>query len=368
MAGTEGEVEGSGVRLESQEEIEDIPQHGIGARLQQRRLGVPGSNFTPEDTIRRIRLGAEDNPDLIDSRSIVSRSGRKRSDTLKPDTMKVFKFDGTDYEIWSKAMGFYLDGAGLWEVVTGSDRRPEDPDELEDWRLANTKACNVLFSALTRDQQKNVVNCDLAAEMWTTLSQIYARKSMINQAYLIQEYEDYHMKRGVTMMKYINDIRGLIGKLRGVGVVYPDKSIVLKVLRGLSEEYAVDRKILFKQENLTFEDVCGCLLSEEMMSNNSKKTRTPGPALANVSKGYNHPSEVGKVPRVKTCYICRQEGHLSPDCPHKSGVQGEKVYICFNCGQKGHKIADCPKEKPPLKSSKPGGSNLAVAEEKKPVK
>jgi len=79
--------------------------------------------------------------------------------------------------------------------------------------------------------------------MWTTLSQIYARKSMINQAYLIQEYEDYHMKRGATMMKYINDIRGLIGKLRGVGVVYPDKSIVLKVLRGLSEEYDVDRKI-----------------------------------------------------------------------------------------------------------------------------
>jgi hypothetical protein len=60
MAGTEGETQGRGVRLESQEEIEAIPQHGIGARLQQRRLGVPGSNFTPQDTIRRITLGAED--------------------------------------------------------------------------------------------------------------------------------------------------------------------------------------------------------------------------------------------------------------------------------------------------------------------
>ena len=331
-------------------------------------MGVPGSNFTQEEQIRRARFGGEENPDLVDNRSIVSRSGRKRSETLKPDTMKVFKFDGTDYEIWSKAMGFYLDGAGLWEVVTGSDKRPDDPDELEDWRLANTKACNVLFSALTRDQQKNVVNCDLAAEMWTTLGQIYARKSLINQAHLIQEYEDYHMKKGVSMMKYINDIRSLLGKLRGIGVVYPEKSIVLKVLRGLSEEYAVDRKILYKQENLTFEGICGSLISEEMMISNVRRGRAPGPALANVSKGYKPPSGVGKVPRVKTCYICRQEGHLSPDCPHKSDVQGEKVYICFNCGQKGHKIADCPKEKVAQKTGKPGGSNLAVGEEKKPVK
>jgi gag-polypeptide of LTR copia-type/Zinc knuckle len=340
-------------------------QDGIGAALgpATRRSGM---RTQPPSHVggRSPDLGFVDR-DLIEERSVASKTGRKRSDTLKPDTMKVFKFDGTDYEIWSKAMGFYLDGAGLWEVVSGDDIRPEDPEELEEWRLVNTKACNVIFSALTRDQQKNVVNCDLAAEMWKTLSQIYARKSMINQAHLIQEYEDYHMKKGVTMMKYIGDIRSFIGKLRGLGVVYPEKSVVLKVLRGLSEEYSVDRKILFNQENLTFEDVCGRLLSEALMSTNNKgssgqgSSRNPYPAMANVGQGAD------VKPRGKVCYICKKKGHITKECPHYSGKPGEKTYICFACGQKGHKSTECPKNGgEDKKKSEPGRSNLAVAEEK----
>jgi hypothetical protein len=359
LASSEGE--------EQREELEELnSQHGIGAPS-----GLPpagrGWRIRPplEEGGRRLvtRSGGE-NPDLIDGRSIISRAGRKRSENLKPETMKVFKFDGTDYEIWSKAMGFYLDGAGLWEVVTGVDPLPQDPEEQEEWRLVNTKACNVLFSALTRDQQKNVVNCDLAEEMWRTLGEIYARKSMINQAHLIQEYEDYHMRRGTTMQKYISEIRSLLGKLRGVGVVYPEKSIVLKVLRGLSEEFAVDRKILFKQQNLTFEGVCGELLSEAMMSNNLKgrsgqgSSSNPYPALANVGQG----SERKK--KASRCYICKKEDHMSWDCPHKSATPGEKVWMCYICNEKGHKSPDCPSNKVG-KKPKPGGSNLAVGKEDK---
>ena len=72
------------------------------------------------------------------------------------------------------------------------------------------------------------------------------------------------MKKGVSMQRYIGDIRSFVGKLRGLGVEYPEKSIVLKVLRGLSDEYAVDRKILFNQPDLSFEEVCGRLLSEAL--------------------------------------------------------------------------------------------------------
>ena len=360
-------------------DIDAEVQHGIGAEEPPFSVKVSPQN---RETIgggreKRARTGLED-PDLLEVRSVGSRTGRKRSDTLKPDTMKVFKFDGTDYEIWSKAMGFYLDGAGLWEVVTGEDGRPDEPEELEEWRLVNTKACNVIFSALTRDQQKNVVNCDLAADMWKTLSQIYARKSMINQAHLIQEYEDYHMRRGITMQKYISEIRSFVGKLRGVGVVYPEKSIVLKVLRGLSEEYAVDRKIMFNQENLTFEEVCGRLLSEALMSSTvrgkSGQGSSSSPALANASFGKSRSPQPGQSSKAKEkrCFICRVEGHISTDCPHRSSVPGEKVFICYTCKQPGHKSPDCPKKKGglsaraagklPAGSGKPGGSNLAEAD------
>ena len=340
-------------------------QHGIGAGSSPAPVKVspPLSRPLGRGRVKRARMGSleEEDNDSTEARSTASRAGRKRSENLKPDTLKVFKFDGTDYQIWSKAMQLYLDGAGLWEVVSGEDVRPDDPEDLEDWRLANTKACNVLFSSLTREQQKNVVNCDLATEMWKTLREIYARKSMVNQARLIQEYEDYHMQRGVSMQKYIADIQSYIGKLRAIGVDYPDKTIVLKVLRGLSEEYSVDRKILFNQDNLTFEEVCSRLQSEALMSEKVKgragqgSSQNPHPhPMANTSQGSygyrsqpqgSQPSGSGgsgfKGAPSTRCFICRDSGHLSLDCPYKS-ASGEKVYICYLCKQSGHVAAKCP--------------------------
>jgi hypothetical protein len=365
MAGSEG----------GEEDLEEVGSEGTNS---QHGIGATGSEPVPAGSGWRIRAPLKEgggrlvthrsrgeNPDLVDGRSIISRAVRKRSENLKPETLKVFKFDGTDYEIWSKAMGFYLESAGLWEVVNGSDPEPEDPEELEEWRLVNNKACNVLFSALSREQQKNVVNCDLAEEMWKTLGQIFARKSKINQAHLIQQYEDYHMKKGVSMQKYLSDIRSLIGKLRGIGVTYHDSSIALKVLRGLSDEYAVDRKILFSQEDLTFEDICGKLLSEALMNTSQRgragqgSSSTHTPALANVGQAKER-----KQKKV-VCYICRGEDHITWDCPHKAdNPPGERVIICFICKQKGHKSPECPQN--PMraqKKPKSGKGNLAEAAE-----
>jgi hypothetical protein len=346
-------------------------QHGIGAGIQPTPDMAARDPGIWEDTRSlEARSGSGEDPSLHEERSEVSRAGKRRSEPLKHDTLKVFKFDGTDYEIWSKAMGFYLEGAGLWDMVIGDDRRPDDPEEYMEWRVVNTKACNVIFSALTREQQKNVVNCDLAADMWRTLGEIYARKSMVNQAHLIQEYEDYRMRRGTSMMKYIADIRSFIGKLRGIGVDYPEKSVVLKLLRGLSDEYVMDRKILFNTPNLGFEEACNRLLSEAMMINHNARgaggsTSSKGPVMANAAESFNNE---GRFKQERKCFICRQGGHLSAACPHKAKPGEAKVYICYSCGSKEHKIADCPTRstgaaKGGSKGGKAARSNLAEGKE-----
>jgi hypothetical protein len=339
-----------------------VSQHGIGASQREApRLLVPQTR-RHEDT---SSLGGRSDhfSDPMEERSTISKSGRKRVEGTKSDSVKVFKFDGTDYEIWAKAMGFYLEVAGVWDVVVGLDPRPDDPEEFVEWKVLNTKACNIIFNALTRDQQKNVVICEEAAEMWRTLSEIYARKSMVNQAHLIQEYEDFHMKRGVTMQRYISELKSYVGRLRGIGVVYPEKSIVLKLLRGLSEEYAVDRKILYNTENLGFEDVCGRLLSEAVMVGQHKKFGgNVGPALANTTMGSN--KSFG--PEKRRCYVCGEAGHISPKCPLKQSVGGSaKVYKCYSCGELSHKIADCPKHKEELvRGSKKSGGKANLVEGK----
>lgn len=50
----------------------------------------------------------------------------------------------------------------------------------------------------------------------------------------------------------------------------------------------------------------------------------------------------------KECFICRQTGHLSQDCPQNA--QNELVNIakiCYRCGRIDHSLKDC--KKPPAK-------------------
>ena len=136
---------------------------------------------------------------------------------------------------------------------------------------------------------------------------------------------------------------------------YLEKSIVLKVLRGLSDEYAVDRKILFNQPDLSFEEVCGRLLSEALMGSSQRGNRAgqgssqnPYPAMANPSFGGGSAQPQSRQSKLyNLCFICKEEGHISTECKHRSAVPGEKVFICYICKKPGHMSPDCPKNKGP---------------------
>lgn len=50
----------------------------------------------------------------------------------------------------------------------------------------------------------------------------------------------------------------------------------------------------------------------------------------------------------KKCFICRQVGHLTRDCPDGgSGKSDRKASVtCFDCGEKGHYANECSVRRP----------------------
>ena len=158
------------------------------------------------------------------------------------------------------------------------------------------------------------------------------------QGQLLEEYESYRMGRGVSMEKYIMGVKRMQEKLRGVGLTLDDEMKVIKLLRGLNETYAMDRKILMNVPGLSFEEACGRLLSEAQMG---KVTEGKVP-VANLSVVSGEPAWKARVKR--RCYNCNSESHLSNSCPEVRKVSTIRKLTCFVCGSEKHRAFECPKK------------------------
>ena len=263
-------------------------------------------------------------------------------------------------------MRYYLRLAGLLDVVIGESPRPivdeeglvwlgpdrkvlGDEGDVREWDSLNTSACSVLFNSLTRDQQHFVEDCEEAHQIWIILRDIYMRSTVINKSHVIEEYEAYHMKKGVSMQTYISGLKSLLSRLKGLSVDIPEELKVIKLLKGLREDYEMDRKILKNKEGLSFEENA---LGENALANAATSQTSS-------SKRGGYKKDGTRLP--KTCFICGGEGHLALQCPRKK-EGGERSYLCYVCGSDKHKAYACPKraaaggQPPPKAGATDGGS------------
>ena len=310
-------------------------QHGIGA-------GSSSLNGM-EDCFEADDLGAQ----IYAREDFIHRRG------VRPDSVKVLKFDGTDFNIWKHSMTIYLNIADLIDVVTGDYVKPvNNTEELRKWNRLNYQAIGVLIGALSREQHQLVTHCDTASQIWSTLEETYMRRSTAHKGQLLEEYESYRMGRGVSMEKYIMDVKRMQEKLRGVGLTLDDEMKVIKLLRGLNETYAMDRKILMNVPGLNFEEACGRLLSEAQMG---KVTEGKVP-VANLSVVSGETAWKARVKR--RCYNCNSESHLSSSCPEVRKVPTVRKLTCFVCGSEKHRAFECPKK---FRRSTAGAANVSQA-------
>jgi hypothetical protein len=253
---------------------------------------------------------------------------------VRPDSVKVVKFTGKNFILWKQSLEVYLKIADLFDFVTGTSVKPlEGTIARRQWEQMNNQAMAVLIGALTEEQHWLVTQCKSAAEMWTTLERTYMRRSAANKGQLIEEYESYSMGRGVSLDTYIRELKNKQEKLRGVGIVSDEEMKVLKLLRGLSEEYDMDRKIIENTPDISFEEACSKLLNEADIRRKRVGTKAP---MANAADGRPRP--------VRRCFNCNSESHLSTSCPEvrKVGTSFGKL-TCFVCGSEKHRASGCPK-------------------------
>ena len=325
-------------------------QHGIGA-------GTPRSQTGRSDHFEHV--------------SQFSFGGRRAVvQPFRPPSLNLSSFHGKNFALWKKDVIFITSLGGHWDVLSGKFMKPRrdqrghillGPDfttygteeDVEAWEELQRQACAMIYNVLGAEQRQQVSKAKTAPELWLILENTYMRKSQANMAHVMRGYNDCKMGKGQSMGSYITAYQSCVDRCREVGIEISEKQLVLNLLNGLREDYQIDRKIMSRGGELTFNDAVGELLSEALIVEGKKGGSDS--AISNLAEGSGSggrgkrggkgsgrgPGGAGRTSN-RICYTCGEKGHFSTTCPKRPGGLGNTKAVCFVCNGEGHRAATCP--------------------------
>ena len=119
------------------DDFENLQNENIGEELQQtvrrlagqvRALQESLAEREERDAARRRRPAHNEDDGEDDSENNGTRNTRHG---IRADSLKIFKFDGTDFHLWEFSMSRYLKILKLWQYVIGEAPKPEEGEALE---------------------------------------------------------------------------------------------------------------------------------------------------------------------------------------------------------------------------------------------
>ncbi|KAG9447556.1 hypothetical protein H6P81_013684 [Aristolochia fimbriata] len=204
--------------------------------------------------------------------------------------------DGTNFPYWKTRKKVFikaLDEKAWKSVLTGWTPptiinvagnitiKPE-----VDWTVAedktlnqNAKALNVIFYGVDQERFKLISTCESAKDAWEVLSTTYegtAEVRLSKLQLLNHKFENLQMEEDETIAEYDARIRDIANEIFTLGRKIPEAEQVQKVLRSLTEKFAV--KVAAIEEckdldTLKYDDLMGSLRSYEMNIDAKKKRK-----------------------------------------------------------------------------------------------
>lgn len=157
------------------------------------------------------------------------------------DERGVFKFDGTDYEVWRSKMWVLLDSKDLGFVVGTKARTKrsknaagdgEEESEEASKELCEKKAKSLLLLALDRKIVRLVLNCNSAKKIWDKLHSIYAQRSEIDQLVLLKRFYGLKMDNRESISEYIARAESIKMQLDDAKCTLDEAMMVGKIVEG----------------------------------------------------------------------------------------------------------------------------------------
>uniref|UniRef100_A0AAV1TJH6 DUF4219 domain-containing protein n=1 Tax=Peronospora matthiolae TaxID=2874970 RepID=A0AAV1TJH6_9STRA len=110
---------------------------------------------------------------------------------MDASSLRISKFDGTNFHAWKFKMQMVLEERDLWEVVSGESR----------------KAMAVICLAMEDSQLPLVRSASGACDAWSRLEDHFEKKSLANKLFLRRRFFTTMMEEGDDVLEHINKLK-----------------------------------------------------------------------------------------------------------------------------------------------------------------
>ncbi|KAB0797085.1 hypothetical protein PPYR_08079 [Photinus pyralis] len=191
---------------------------------------------------------------------------------MESDRVNIEKLEGgSNWLTWKFQMRQVLEASELFDVVDGTDSPPSIRDEnyrtdIVAWKKNDAKARRAISTACKKQPLLQIMNCDTANSMWTTLKSTYEQTSKSNVLFLQQKYYSFTKEPGDDIATCISKLMEIVQQLKDQKENISDTMVMTKILMALPAEYNHFHSAWesTSAENQTMSNLRARLMAEEL--------------------------------------------------------------------------------------------------------
>ena len=169
--------------------------------------------------------------------------------------------DGSNYALWAFVLKNILIAKDLWDIVSGEEKRPENPTIITPSRgiasssststvsstsseaqkkfdKRNAQALSLISLSIKRNLLTSIRYATSAKQAWDTLESMYDVKNEARILALRNELSRLKMNDNDNLLDHLNKLKSIVNQLETMGDTIKDSQIVSIALNSLSSNYA----------------------------------------------------------------------------------------------------------------------------------
>jgi hypothetical protein len=151
----------------------------------------------------------------------------------------IVKFNGQNFPIWKFGFWILLEQHDLVKIVNGEEPLPAEVlakrvvtnrAAIAAWHVKDVLARGYLIATIKSQQQRSLINCTTANQMWVRLSAQYLRNAVENRHVLQARFFEYRYKPDHDIMSHVTEVETMATELADMGAPVDSISIMTKII------------------------------------------------------------------------------------------------------------------------------------------